>query len=102
MNEEKIANDEAAKALLMLNDSRYAMIKSIRHGGNERTVAMVFVVVIVIAELLLHKTSGLGSGLGTGTVAISIAMLLWGQQIWNEKRFNALLDFLEKENIIRK
>jgi len=96
MHEEKIVNDEEAKALLMLNDSRYTAIKRIRHGSSEYNIGLIVASILVILALLLGQKNSFWS------IGMPIIVALQGRQIWNERRFNALLDFLENEGLIKK
>jgi len=96
MDEKNIISDEKAKALLSPGKSRLKAIENIRRGGYERAIGWVIAGLMLIVLLLMK------SAYTEYYILLCIIVSFAGQQRWNEKRFDALVDFLEKEGIIRK
>lgn len=98
MDEKKSISDEEAKALLTLSDLRRNTIKKIRGREYERYTAWIPAIIITFLPFLLKCDP-------TETyyvLMIALAVGLGRQQNWNEKRFDALVDFMEKEGLFRK
>ena len=88
--------EEKAKALLSINESRLKTIENIRRGGNERAIGWVIAGLMLVVLWLMNPAHT------DYYVLFCIIVSFGGQQRWNEKRFDALVDFLEKEGVIRK
>ena len=98
MDKKTNISDEEAKALLAFSDLRRSTIKNIRSGGHERYIGWIFAFLIGCGVWVL-KVDELHSYF---YYFCAWMMALGGQQMWNERRFNALIDFLEKDGVIRK
>ncbi|MCX5786572.1 MAG: hypothetical protein NTX59_12890 [Elusimicrobia bacterium] len=98
MDDKKTISDEEAKVILALKEVRLATIKKIRSGGNERYIGLIISAGILLSPILFHfdqETTNFALLLGI------IVGLGW-QQKRNENRFDELIDFLEREGVIRK
>jgi hypothetical protein len=98
MNEKKIDSDEEARIFLTLKDSRLRAIEKIRSRGYARYAGLILSAAIMLTPLLLHWNQKI--------IALAILMgvlvgLGWEQRR-TERRFDALVEFLEKEGVIRK
>jgi len=98
MDEKKIVSDEEAKFILKLADSRVNVFKNLRGRKYGRYMGLIPAGIVMLVPYLqkLDKVDY------SFYLIIAVAIIVGVQQKWSDDRFDALVDFLEKEGVIRK
>ena len=98
MDEKKIVSDEEAKFILKLADSRVKAFNDLRGRKYGRYLGLIPACIVMLVPYLLKSDKVDYSFY----LIIAVAIIAGVRQKWSDDRFDALVDFLEKEGMIRK
>ena len=98
MDEKKIVSNEEAKFILELADSRLNVFKDIRGSKYGRYMGLIPAGIVMLVPYLL-KSDKVDY---VFYLIIAVAIIAGVRQKWSDDRFDAIVDFLEKEGAIRK
>lgn len=95
--EEKRGHEAQAQFLLEEARIRRRALDEIRQGGSAKYIGEIIAGAIILSPLFLK----LGDSWSQVSLILGMVALIGWEQKWNQKRFDALISYLEKEGILK-